>query len=69
MKIFLNEVDPRTGEDSVTELHPKVVKEYCLDKDHYFEIKDGECKCVKCGLGKIINHGTMKLVEGKILRR
>lgn len=69
MSIWVNEVDPRTGENSVTELHPKVVKTYCKEDEHCFEIKNGECVCNKCGMGKIFNHGTMKLVDGKIVMR
>jgi hypothetical protein len=56
------------GRDSLNTVISKVVKTYCGDKQHTFEISGREATCTKCGMGSKFIPGLHKLVDGRIER-
>lgn len=66
MNIWDETKHPITGESSLKEIKPKLIKSYC--KDHYFEInyKTREAVCRNCGISSKFIVGKHKLEDGKI---
>ena len=66
--IWTDNINPQTGEHSLKEVTPKVVKTYCSDDDHFFELTPQHtAECKKCGLGRYFALGRMKIINGRIV--
>ena len=66
--LWKDTINPQSGEHSIKEITPKVVKTYCSDDDHFFELTPQHTvECKKCGLGRHFVLGRMKIIDGKIV--
>lgn len=59
------------GKSSIQNHEPKLIKEYCREEDHDWEIIDSASRTIKCKRCGMENHfvvGLEQIVNGKIVR-
>ena len=68
--IWQNWENKTTGEKSLKLHKPKVVKKWCAENNHYWEIvKNGVARCKKCGMERGFVLGLHKIQDGKFVPR
>lgn len=68
--LWTERINPITGESSLREHTPKVIKEWCLPDEHYFVMKDPRDRiliCDKCKYEAKFVLGMQKLIDGKLV--
>lgn len=59
------------GKSSITIHEPKMIKQFCKEEDHYWEISDNSkrlMKCKHCGMENHFVVGVEEIRDGKIVK-